>query len=89
MRKAKLSSKNQITVPREVREELQVGRGDWIRFEPTADGRFLVAKAAPIQRSDGAARRLLRGKVPPSPTASAAAIMQTVIDEDHRTRSAR
>ncbi len=66
MTSAKLTVKSQITIPRQVREKLGLGCGDRIVFEPAPDGRFIVAKAAPIKRSDGAARRRLATAAPAS-----------------------
>lgn len=59
MQSARLSSKNQITVPSEVRRQLRISSGDRIRFEPTKDGHFTVAPMPTEIRSDGAARRRL------------------------------
>ncbi|HSP42656.1 MAG TPA: AbrB/MazE/SpoVT family DNA-binding domain-containing protein [Luteolibacter sp.] len=89
METAKLSSKSQITVPRNVREKLRVGRGDRIRFEPTDDGRFIVCKAGALQRSDGAARRRLRDAKSGPFTDIAEAIQRTVAEDDQRIRSGR
>ena len=74
----------------EVREQLRIGRGDRIRFEPTGDGRFIVCKAEPLQRSDGAARRRPRGAASRSPAADTAeAIIRTVTKDDRRIRAGR
>ena len=62
---AVITSKHQLTVPKEVRERLMLGKGDRVRFEAMADGRFVLSKAGTEQRSDGAARRRLKGKVTP------------------------
>lgn len=87
METAKLSSKSQITIPRRVREQLRVGRGDRIGFEPTGDGRFIVGKAEPVRRSDGAARR--RGAAVLPPADAAATIMRMVVEDDRRIRAGR
>lgn len=88
MESAKLSSKSQITVPRKVRQELRIGKGDRIGFEATRDGRFIISKAAPTHRSDGAARRRLEGDIPPTPEL-AEVLMQTVREDDWRIRTGR
>ncbi len=89
METAKLSSKSQITVPRKVREHLRIARGDRIGFEATADGRFIIGKAAPIHQSDGAARRRLHGKVVQAPAAIAETLTRTVTADDQRIRDGR
>ncbi len=86
---AKLTSKSQITIPREVREKLRLDRGDRIAFEPTADGRFIVAKDAPIRKSDGAARKRLSKTSPVKPMDMAAVISRTVQDDDLRIRQGK
>lgn len=40
----KLSSKNQIVIPRQVRRELSVGAGDRLRVYKLDDGRAIIAK---------------------------------------------
>ena len=42
---ATLTSKGQITVPKEVRERLRVKSGDVLEFEISGDGRILVKPA--------------------------------------------
>lgn len=86
---AKLTSKSQITIPREVRERLRLDRGDRIAFEPTADGRFIVAKAAPTRKSDGAARKRLSKTQPIKPIDIATVISCAVHDDDLRIRQGK
>lgn len=86
MESAKLSSKSQITVPRKVRQELRIEKGDRIAFEATNDGRFIICKAAPTRRSDGAARRRLGGNVPQG-TDYERALIQAVVKDDSRIRT--
>lgn len=58
MTEATISSKSQITVPKEVREALGVGAGDKIRFVPARNGFRLVSV-----RSDlGSLRGFLKGR---------------------------
>lgn len=56
---AKITSKNQITLPREVRDGLHVGVGDLVEFEADEHGFRVRARAAssPFARYRGAARR--------------------------------
>ncbi len=42
MTTAAITSKNQLTLPKEVRTKLGVGAGDTVVFEPQADGSFNV-----------------------------------------------
>jgi len=42
MTTAAITSKNQLTLPKEVRAKLGVGAGDTVVFEPQADGSFRV-----------------------------------------------
>ena len=89
MESAKLSSKSQITVPRAVRQQLRIGQGDRIGFEATGDGRFIVAKAAALRRSDGAARRRLPGNVARPPADLADSLSKAVSEDDQRIRAGR
>lgn len=88
MESAKLSSKCQITVPQEVRQHLRIGKGDRIGFEATQDGRFIISKATPTHKSDGAARRRLAGKAPHLPELKTA-LVQAVQEDDQRIRTGR
>ncbi len=40
----RLTSKSQVTIPRDVREKIGVGPGDLVRFEQGADGRITISK---------------------------------------------
>lgn len=86
---AKLTTKSQITIPREVRERLCLDRGDRIAFESTADGRFIVAKAAPIRKSDGAARKRLAQGRTFKPLDKVDTILRTVQADDLRIRQGK
>lgn len=83
MTTATLSSKNQITLPKEVRDRLQVASGDRVTFEPMPDGRFVVGHSSPIQRSDGAAKKRLL-KIPPRLSSTDALVTKAVIADDKR-----
>ena len=61
---ATLTSKHQLTLPRDVRERMVLKKGDRIQFLPEADGTFRLAKKASGHRSDGAARSRLKGSMP-------------------------
>lgn len=58
---ATLTSKAQITLPRGIRELLQLEPGDKVDFTPQPDGRITVAKAA---RAGQASFAALRGLLP-------------------------
>ena len=60
---ATITGKNQITIPREVRNELHLERGDRVAFEKGSDGRFVLRKKGGRHKSDGAAVRFMRKKV--------------------------
>ena len=47
---AKITSKSQTTIPREVREALHVGAGDFIVWELSNDGSARVRKAQAVDR---------------------------------------
>ena len=47
---AKITSKSQTTIPREVREALHVGAGDFIVWELSNDGSACVRKAQALDR---------------------------------------
>ncbi len=40
----RLTSKSQVTIPRDVRDQIGVGPGDLVRFEQGADGRVTISK---------------------------------------------
>jgi antitoxin PrlF len=45
---AKVTSKGQITIPQEIRKQLQVKSGDLIAWETTPEGAVLVRRVLPI-----------------------------------------
>ncbi|HQU15399.1 MAG: hypothetical protein B7Z66_08600 [Chromatiales bacterium 21-64-14] len=45
MSEARLSSKGQITVPRDIRERLKLNRGDKVRFRIADDGQVVLEAA--------------------------------------------
>jgi len=88
MPKATITSKGQLTLPKEVRSRLGVGAGDKVEFRIEADGSITVLSA---KRS---ARRLY-GLLQTSPRAVVStedmdrAISETVAADDERIRSER
>ena len=58
---ATLTSKAQITLPKGIRELLQLEPGDKVDFRPLPDGRVTVAKAARVSQASFAT---LRGLLP-------------------------
>jgi AbrB family looped-hinge helix DNA binding protein len=46
-----LTFKNQVTVPKKIREFLGIGPGERLKFEPMADGRVAIAPAQPRKRT--------------------------------------
>jgi bifunctional DNA-binding transcriptional regulator/antitoxin component of YhaV-PrlF toxin-antitoxin module len=53
MQEAILTSKNQLTLPKAVRDAMGVGTGDRIRFVPTRRGFRIVAMTGDIRRLRG------------------------------------
>jgi antitoxin PrlF len=53
MTTATLTTKSQVTMPREVRESLGIGPGDQIRFVPSLNGFRIVAVRGDISRVKG------------------------------------
>ena len=45
-----LTIKNQVTVPKKIREFLGIGHGERLKFEPMADGRVAIAPAQARKR---------------------------------------
>lgn len=61
---ATLTSKGQVTLPKELRRELQLEQGDRVVFERGPVGWLLTRRTADGRKSDGAAKPFLRrGKV--------------------------
>lgn len=50
---ATISSKNQITLPKEIREALHVGSGDKCEFFVEPDGRVVLLPKLPVARLKG------------------------------------
>jgi len=86
MPKATITSKGQITLPKEVRSKLGVDTGDQVEFRTEADGSITVLSAK------GSARRLY-GLLKTSHDAAVSteemdrAISETVAADDERIRS--
>ena len=59
---ATLTSKHQVTIPREVRQRMNLCAGDRIEFAPDRSGKFVLAKCRNPQLSDGAAAKFMRRK---------------------------
>jgi len=57
---ATLTSKHQITIPKEVREKLQLRGGDQIKFDACDTGEFVIHKAQTPLKSDGAAKQYIK-----------------------------
>lgn len=59
---ATITSKNQITIPSEVRRELNLRKGDRIFFEKAAGGAIVLRKEVSAAKSDGAAARFMKNR---------------------------
>jgi antitoxin PrlF len=53
----RITIKGQVTIPKKVRDALQLAPGDGVEFEPDASGHFLVRKAAPTSTTPRGRRR--------------------------------
>lgn len=64
---ATLSSKGQITIPKEIREEFRLREGDTIEFTRTAGGTFeLRPKRVPFEAVAGILKKLGRSPLRPA-----------------------
>jgi len=61
---ASITSKNQISIPAEVRRTLNLNKGDRLSFESLDDGAYIVRKAS-LRKSDGAALPYLKSRQRP------------------------
>jgi AbrB family looped-hinge helix DNA binding protein len=50
---AKVTGKHQVTVPAEVREDLGLKEGDFLRMEKTGEGTWTIARAAGLESLRG------------------------------------
>lgn len=82
---ATLTSKAQITLPKGIRELLQLEPGDKVDFTPQPDGRITVAKAALTSQTSFAA---LRGLLPRPTRAYSVEQMNQAVQDSALARSA-
>lgn len=45
----KISSKGQITLPKKIRQELGINKGDWLEIYKLDEGRYALKKRTPLQ----------------------------------------
>jgi AbrB family looped-hinge helix DNA binding protein len=57
---ATLSSKNQITIPKEAREFLHARAGDKLKFFMQPDGRLVILPTIPVSKLKGSLPKLKR-----------------------------
>jgi antitoxin PrlF len=57
---AKLSSKNQVTIPKQVRDYLNLKAGDRFKFFLQPDGRVVILPRLRISKLKGSVRKLAR-----------------------------
>ena len=62
MSTATITSKHQVTIPKEVRRQMNVHTGDQIEFEANESGRFVLRKCSRAKLSDGAAAKFMKQK---------------------------
>lgn len=60
--KTKLTSKAQITIPKAVRQQLNLHEGDMVVFEQERPGKWIFAKATPPNRALGSGNRFRKAK---------------------------
>ena len=82
---ATLTSKAQITLPKGIRELLQLEPGDKVDFAPQPDGRVTVAKAA---RAGQASFASLRGLLPKPARAYSVEEMRNAVGDAAAARAA-
>jgi antitoxin PrlF len=59
---ATITSKHQITIPKDVRARMNLHEGDQVEFEPDPSGKVVLHKRKSVQKSDGAAVKYLKGR---------------------------
>ena len=59
---ARITSKHQVTIPREVRRQMNLCEGDQIEFESDCSGKFVLRKRNRAPLSDGAAVKYMKRK---------------------------
>ena len=60
MATATLTSKHQITIPKAIREQMNLHRGDRIEFQANAYGEIVLQKDRRSPKSDGAAAQFIK-----------------------------
>jgi antitoxin PrlF len=60
MTTATLSSKHQITIPKAIRQQMNLHEGDRIEFQPNAAGEIVLQKNRQSPKSDGAAAQFIK-----------------------------
>ena len=60
--KTKLTSKAQITIPKAVRQQLNLQEGDMVSFEQEKPGKWVFAKATPHNKALGCANRYRKAR---------------------------
>ncbi len=82
---ATLTSKAQITLPKGIRELLQLEPGDKVDFRPLPDGRITVSKAAHASQASFAT---LRGLLPTPKRAYSVEEMRQAVEDTAAARAA-
>lgn len=86
MSAAAITSKNQLTLPKAVREKLGVGAGDTVLFEPLPDGSFTVRakKTRDWRELVGSLNHLAKGMKPMTTKGIDDAIGNYLAEDDRR-----
>ncbi|MFL5335422.1 MAG: AbrB/MazE/SpoVT family DNA-binding domain-containing protein [Geminicoccaceae bacterium] len=86
MATATMTSKGQLTVPKEIRVRLGLKPGDKVEFLPEADEGRIIMRRKPIMGIAQLFRILPKGSVPVSPKAIDEAIGEEVLVQNGSTR---
>ncbi|MEO0509699.1 MAG: AbrB/MazE/SpoVT family DNA-binding domain-containing protein [Verrucomicrobiota bacterium] len=62
MATATITSKHQITIPKQIRTQLNLHKGDQVKFESNQAGKIVLQKQSTPMVSDGAAAKFMKRK---------------------------
>ena len=62
MATATITSKHQITIPKSVRQKLNLREGDQVEFDESDSNKVVLIKSRPPKKSDGIAKQFMKSK---------------------------
>ena len=62
MTSAMITSKHQITIPKSVRQKLNLREGDRVEFSESNSNQVVLIKSRPPNKSDGIAKQFMKSK---------------------------